>query len=358
MRMHYNGTMHVDFERGVCRKNRKRRFAAFAFALLLCLSVLGCDAEAAARADVFAMDTVMTLSAYGKQKHAAIDACKAELFRLDALFSVTNAKSDVRRVMDGAGAFIDVSSETLAILAQASALFYSTDGAFDVTVFPLMEAWGFYAKAYTVPEDAAIRSLLTRVDGGAVEITETAARILPGMGLDFGAIAKGFASQRMAELFMENGVTSGIVSLGGNVQAIGSQPDGTPWSVGIADPRQKEKLTAVLSCSDEAVVTSGGYNRFFEQDGKTYHHILDPRTGYPADAGLLSVTVVCENGMAADGLSTALFVMGLDAALSYYDEYGGFEAVFVTEDDTVVITGGLKGRIDASMAEGFDVLYR
>ena len=161
--------------------------------------------------------------------------------------------------------------------------------------------------------------------------------------MDFGGIAKGYASERVMERYRECDITSGMVSLGGNVQVLGEKPDGSAWRVGIQDPEgTRGEQVAVLEVTDCAVVTSGGYERYFEEDGNTYIHILDPVTGYPAERDLASVTVISEDGTLADALSTALYIMGFDDAVSYWRAHEGeFETVLITDQGTIFVTEGI-----------------
>ena len=164
------------------------------------------------------------------------------------------------------------------------------------------------------------------------------------MKIDLGGIAKGYTSARIRDIFKKNGIESGLVNLGGNVQALGTKTDGNNWRVAVQSPDDTEDYLGVLSIRDKAVITSGGYERYFEQDGVTYHHIIDPKTGYPAESGLSSVTIVSDDGTLADGLSTALFIMGKDKAESFWRAHSDkFEAVLVTDDGTIYVTEGLKG---------------
>ena len=162
-----------------------------------------------------------------------------------------------------------------------------------------------------------------------------------GMEIDLGSVAKGYAGQLAAQMLRNSGVESALLNLGGNVQTVGAKPDGSPWQIGIKDPKGEDAMM-VLSIADQAVVTSGGYERYFEQDGQTYWHIMDPFTGHPADSGLISVTIVGDEGVVCDGLSTALFVMGLEKAADLWAQSGDFEAVFVTASGEVYITEGLR----------------
>ena len=221
-----------------------------------------------------------------------------------------------------------------------------TDGALDITIYPVVRAWGFTANdvdyEYRVLGDDEISELLALVDYRKVEISDNSVTLGEGMMLDLGAVAKGYASDRIAGYLRQNGVTSALLNLGGNVYALGKKPNGTEWTIGVADPTNGGYLGS-MQVADMAVVTSGGYERFFTgSDGVRYHHIIDPSTGRPAESGLASVTVVGDSGARCDALSTALFVMGPDAAYDYWREHGGFEAVFLTADGELFVTAGLE----------------
>ena len=170
---------------------------------------------------------------------------------------------------------------------------------------------------------------------------KTAAFGIPGMEIDLGGIAKGYTSSRVIEIFREHGIKHGLVSLGGNVQTLGSKKGGKPWRVAIQDPESEMEYLGVLEIEDKCVITSGGYERFFEQDGVRYHHIIDPRTGYPADSGLLSATIVSEDGTLADGLSTSLFIMGKEEAEKYWRAHPGtFDYILEDKDGVLYVTEG------------------
>ena len=235
--------------------------------------------------------------------------------------------------------------------------------AFDPAVYPLMRLWGFAGKegeerTPAKPEDEEIQALLPlcrpenvvlRPENHALEVT------VPGTMLDLGGAVKGYASARLMELFREQGVSSALVNLGGNVQVLGTKPDGSLWRIGIEDP-EREGNIAALSLTDTAAVTSGGYERGFEEDGRRYHHLLDPETGYPAEGGLLSVTVLTPDGALADMLSTALFVMGRERAEAFVARRAAdwqFEAVLVTEDRELLATEGLRDRLESRESVAF-----
>lgn len=298
---------------------------------------------------VESMDTVMTLTAYGPNRETALDAAEAEINQLNSLLSVGLEDSEISRInRDGGGT---LSEPTQKMIAQALELYEQTGGAFDITVYPLMELWGFTTQNYQVPDEASLASVLATVGSDQLTYSPDDASITLGEGqsIDLGGIAKGYTSQRIMELYREAGVTSGMVSLGGNVQCLGTKPDGSPWRIGIQDPSGDDgAISAVVEVVDRAVITSGGYERFFvdEATGTTYHHILDPSTGYPAHSGLASVSIISEDGTLADGLSTSLYILGLDKASEFWREHSDrFEAVFIDDEGGIYATEGLKDTI-------------
>ena len=164
-----------------------------------------------------------------------------------------------------------------------------------------------------------------------------------GVQIDLGGIAKGYTSSRIMDIYREKGVTSGLVNLGGNAQVFGTKPDGSLWRVAVQSPDSEDEYLGVLEAKDKAIITSGGYERYFEKDGVTYHHIIDPATGYPAENGLISVTIVSTDGTLADGLSTSLFVMGKDKAVDYWKAHSDeFDMILLTDDEKLYVSEGIK----------------
>ena len=318
-----------------------KRVLILCFAIILFLSA--CAKTEEAKKTVFAMDTVMELTVYGKGAEAAVEAGEAEIFRLDDLLDRGNENSDIYKLNNGTD-IGRISRETTELVRRALEIGASTEWTFDITVAPLKEIWGFYDQNYRVPSDDEIASALMKVGGNRVNVEKNID--LGGAEIDLGGMAKGYASQRVTELFRNRGVSSALLYLGGNVQVIGTRPDGSPWRIAVQFP-DGDGYIGILSLTDAAAVTSGNYQRHFESDGVDYHHIIDPKTGYPADSGLRSVTVVCEDAALADCLSTAMFVMGLSNALDYWRENGGFEAVFITSDGEIYITSGLKDKFES-----------
>ena len=290
------------------------------------------DTDSATRT-VFAMDTVMTFTVYGENCEEAADAAVDEIERLDALLSIGSDESEVS-ILNASGT-LTVSDDTAYLITRALEIYESTGGLFDMTISPLMTLWGFPSQEYYVPTEAEIAALLPFVDSSQVTISGNTVTLGEGQQIDLGGIAKGYASSRIMEIYEEYGITSGMVSLGGNIQVLNVKPDGSNWRIGIQDPDASSGTTiAVLEVAGKAVITSGGYERYFEQDGETYIHILDPRTGYPVTSDLSSVTIVSEDGTLADGLSTALYIMGLEDAIAYWQAHSDEFDIILIEAET------------------------
>lgn len=330
-----------------------RSLVSMTAALLVLLA--GCTpAEESAERQFFAMDTVMSVKVSGPKGEEAVEAVCSEISRLDALFSRTDPDSDISRLnaAAGSGTWTTLSGETAEVLTMARAYAEETGGAFDVTIAPVMDAWGFGTaeETYRVPDGETLQTLLPLVDSQKLTMGEdgTSARLeLAGMEADLGGIAKGYAADRAVSLLEEAGITSALLNLGtSTISLVGSKADGSPWRVAVRDPADESGTLCVLELSDCALSTSGGYERYFEEDGQVYHHILDPKTGAPAQSGLSSVTVVTEQGTDADVWSTALYVMGTGEALDFWRQEGGFECILCQEDGTVLVTEGLEGKLN------------
>ena len=293
--------------------------------------------------EVFAMDTYMTVTAYGENAQAAVEASIDEIKRLDTLLSATSETGEVYTVNQNGGGVL--SDDSMYLLERAVEMNHETEGAFEVTIFPIMEAWGFINDEFAVPSAEELQEKLNLVNADGIKINEESSTVeflTEGMAIDFGGIAKGYTSSRVADIFREMGIETGLINLGGNVHVVGTKTDGTNWRVGVQSPDNSSEYIGVLAASDCAVITSGGYERYFEEDGITYHHIIDPKTGYPAENGLISVTIVSKDGTLADGLSTSLYVMGLEKAEKFWKEHWEeFDAILMTEDHVLYVTEGI-----------------
>jgi len=298
----------------------------------------------------FSMNTAMELTAYGDGAEQAVGEAYRYILKLDRLLTNKEEDSEISALNRAAGqGGVDVSPETAQVIDVALVYCGQSGGLFDITVAPLTTLWGIGPEKTSLPADADIKAARALVDYRGLQKTGENAYCLaePGMAVDLGAVAKGFASDKAAGIMRERGVKSALISLGGNIYCVGKKPDGSPWSIGLRDPDgEAGEYFAVLRVTDKAVVTSGDYERYFMLGGVRYHHIIDPRTGAPARSGLRSVTVIADSGTLADAFSTALFVMGLEDALAFQKSRGGFEAVFVTGDKRVIATEGIKDVFD------------
>ncbi len=311
-----------------------------ATALALLALALFPSALAEAPRTFFAMDTAMSVSAPTADA-ALLDACEREIYRLEALFSVTDPDSEIARLnAEGSAA---LSPDTERVLRFALETAEITGGALDVTLYPVVRAWGFTTGEYRVPADAEIAALLENVDWRQVSLSEAAAALPEGVMADLGALAKGYASDRLVEILTEGGVDSALIDLGGNIWCVGEKPDGSAWRIGIRDPLDPASVVGSLSVRGAAVITSGSYERcFVADDGAVYGHIFDPMTGRPAESGLISVTVTGASGLQCDALSTALYVMGAERAAALLPDLDGVEAVLVDSGGALWVTSGLK----------------
>lgn len=318
--------------------------------LLLCgltlLSITGCGAPKTETLDIFAMDTYMSLVAIGDGASDVLQACSNEINTLEQRLSRTIETSSVAQLNANGSAQLD--DDTAALLQAALQYSAETGGTFDVTIAPLVELWGITGDDPRVPAQSEIDALLPLVGSGHVHLEGTAAALDEGCAIDLGGIAKGYASDCAAVLFHRSALTGGCANLGGNVYVYGTNAQNKPWSVAIQDPADSEGYVCTLSLSDAFVVTSGGYQRYFTApDGTVYQHILDPKTGYPAQSDLTSVSVVTRGGFGgqgtrADAYSTALYVMGEQAAVDFWrGQDMSFDMVLVTADGRVVYTPGL-----------------
>ena len=281
----------------------------------------------------FALDTVVSVTLYQGGDEETAQEALALCRDYEAIFSPTAPNSELYQVNQGE--ITRLSGDLAAVLKEALEFAALSGGAFDPTVGALTSLWDFSAQDPSPPDRAAIQSALDHVGYDKVTLAGDGTITIsdPQLRIDLGAIAKGYIADRVRDFLLEEGVTSAIINLGGNLYCIGGRPDGSPFEIAIQTPFGSSDDTAVtLAVEDLSVVTSGVYQRYFQEDGVLYHHILDPRTGYPADTGLLSVTILAPRSVDADALSTTCFLLGLDDGLALVDSLDGVGAVFITED--------------------------
>lgn len=314
-----------------------------ALCLMLCVLLVGCNtAEPTAKRSGVFLNTVVTVTLYGTADASVLDGCFEQIRFYEKLFNRFDADSDIARLNAANGAAVTVSDDTASLLTTALRYGALSNGAFDVTVAPVMDLWPFADSSISLPTKPAIQSVLPLVDYRNLTISGNTAQLSsPQSAVDVGGIAKGYIADRLAEYLRDHGVTSALLDLGGNIYVLGDK-NGREFTVGVRDPDDAYGLSAVLSVKDCSVVTSGDYERYTEKDGVRYHHLIDPKTGYPAGTGLRSVTVVSPYSVDGDALSTACFVLGLNKGLALIESLDGIEALFIAKDGTLTASSGLS----------------
>lgn len=321
------------------KKRSKKKHIFLVAAGLIILLFSGCQGKTEeAAAQLFAMDTIMEFTVYGKNAEEIISGVKKRVHELEKSFSVTIPESDISKINTASGAAVAVSEDTMKVVKQSLELSKETEGRFDITIFPIVKAWGFTTDQYRVVKKSERERLCQLVDYRKVKCEGERIQISNGMEIDLGGIAKGYVSQVLINYIKEMGADSAILSLGGNIHTFGYKPDGNAYTIGIKDPLHTDQLLGTLNLTDRAVVTSGSYERNFTTDGKTYHHIMDQATGAPAESDLLSVTVVAEDAAKADALSTALFVMKSREAKQYAANHPEIGIVLVYANGDIYVS--------------------
>ena len=319
------------------------------------------------------LNTAVQITIYDSQDKALLDDCLALCDKYELVFSRTNEKSELYKLnhrkdtsdkdpnadgqttpypVSGTADTWHISEDIASLISQGLSITRESDGAFDIAIAPLTSLWDFTAEDPKVPDDAAIQKALPLCSSDGVTI-DGQDITLPSDDIQFdvGAIAKGYIADRMKDLLVKKGVKSAIINLGGNVLCIGSKPDGTPFKVGIQKPfADRNETEAVMDITGKSVVSSGIYERCFKQGGKLYHHILNPQTGYPYDNGLISVTIISDQSVDGDALSTTCFALGLEDGLKFAEKKG-VQAVFITEDYELHYTDGFQDEINVTDVE-------
>jgi thiamine biosynthesis lipoprotein len=321
-------------------------------ALLLVVLAVSCGTKGKKmyRETRVALYTVVTITVYADDRqtaNAAIESTFAELERLGKLLNFYSDDSEISLVNRHAGVQpARVSKDTIDVVRKALYVAKSTEGAFDPTIGPIVRLWDF--EKQVLPEEAAIKEKLPLVNYKNVVIDEGHSTVFlreRGMAIDLGGVAKGYAAERAVEVLKKNGITAGIVAVGGEVKPFGTKPDGEAWRVGIKNPdpkSEKDDVIAVVNLSGKAISTSGGYEKFFVKDGKTYHHILNPATGYPVYE-CRSVSIIADS--APDGFPTGIFVLGPQKGMEVLRRLG-LDAVIIDKDGNSLVTDGIKDNVE------------
>ncbi len=295
--------------------------------------------------ETFAMDTFITERIYGGDGERVSEITDLLIEELDLSFDRFDEGSEVYKLNNSFGEFVPLSEHTIDILTSSIEYSRMLNGRFDITIAPIMDIYIKARESGSAVDDADIEKALPLINIEALEMANGGASLaIPGMAIDLGAVAKGYLCDKIKEVYIENDLQSAIVNVGGSILAVGKNPDGENFKVGIRDPLKSDSdYIGILEISDEIISTSGGYERFFESGGEVYHHIIDPKTGYPSDSDLLSVAVIGKNGVQCDIISTYLFIMGSEEVINYIDN-NGYSVIAITLDKEVIVSEDLKER--------------
>ena len=315
-----------------------KRLTALLSASILLLS--GCSGLPRERSQTYTdtlFDTVISVQIFDSVDEDVLKGCEKLCKKYDSMFSNKIEDSEISRINSAGGNPVEVSKETIKLIKKG--IYYSemSDGVFDITIAPVSNLWDFKAETPLVPSPEAIAEAVSHVNYENIIIRDNTVKLTdPHAGIDLGAIAKGYIADRIKDYLEEEGVRHAMINLGGNVLAMGSKLDGSDYNIGIQKPFDEtgEPITSV-KISDKSVVTSGIYQRYFKADGKIYHHILDPNTGYPCENNLYSVTILTDSSLTADALSTTCFLLGYDRGMKLINQLDNVDAVFITDDNQI-----------------------
>lgn len=318
---------------------KKKIYIGLIMALSLFLS--GCASQNKSEEKVYndtLFDTVIQVKIYDNVDNRILEGCEKLCKKYDLLLSKTNKESDISKINQACGIPVTVSDETVSLIQKGMEYGDLSEGAFDITINSISSLWDFHSESGKIPSEQEINTNLPHVNYKNISITENQVTLSDEhASIDLGGIAKGYIADKLAEYLKDNGVRHAIINLGGNILTVGSKPDGSDYNIGIKDPSNPDgsPITCVKT-SDKSVVTTGIYERFFEKDGIVYHHILDPKTGYPCDNTLASVTIITDSSADADALSTTCYLLGLEKGMKLIRSMENMDAIFITKDNEII----------------------
>lgn len=316
----------------------KRRYIVLFFLIIVLCT--GCGADQPVKKTDFCMDTYISVTVYRQKDEKWIDEVFTRCHAYEDLLSKTSPDGDISRLENARFSYVPIAPETREIIEMYQSLYDASEGKLDCTIGALTGLWNFHEPLpdNPVPAAEAIQEAAASVDANALILKDdTACLASETAKLDFGAVAKGYIAGKMRDFLVKKGVESAILDFGGNIVVIGSKPDGEAFRIGIQQPFGDANEAAVsLSVSDQSVITAGVYQRYFRQDGRLYHHILDPSTGYSAQTDLYSATILCDNPAAGDAYSTICILLGKEKALDLIRRTPGLEAIFITENNEII----------------------
>lgn len=295
----------------------------------------------------FMLGTVVFVSVYDSEDKAIFEDLFDRMEQIEQTMSKTIDTSEVSRInrfseTADLSKTLEIDPDVFTVIETALAYGHKSKGRFDITLAPIVDLWAIGTEAENVPEPEAIEELLLNVGLDKIKINgENNISLAQNTKIDLGGIAKGYAADEVADMLKASGVKKAIINLGGNVKVVGEKSEGVPFKVGIQDPQDdRNNYLGIVSVSDKTIVTSGDYERFFEKDGKRYHHIFDPSTGYPYETNVASVTVISDDSIVADAMSTILYLMDVEDGLAFVETLEGVDCIYVTKDYELFISNG------------------
>lgn len=330
--------------------------------LLLGVLSIGCEKKeySSYDMDVFAMGSYIKISIYSQEKvdDKVFERMENAIRDVDHKMSINdkNVESEVDNINEKAGTeFVNVSKETFELIERGIKYSKETNENLDIAIGPVVKLWNIGFEDARLPDDLDIKNALSLVDIDKISLNKKESSIMlkqKGMMIDLGAIAKGYVGEKLKSIILDSGYKHAVLNIGGNILCIGEKVDSSPYKVGIRDGKKsKNDVIGALDVANKSVVTSGIYERNFVNNGKLYHHILDRKTGYPVENNLQSVSIISDDSTYCDALSTAIFSMGLDKGLEYVNDKSDVEAIFVTKDNKVYLTSGIKGKFKLTSEE-------
>lgn len=330
-------------------KTLKKIMLLSVLCMFLIIPQTGCGAKEPVSNEFFCLDTVCTITIYGQSQKTAdqlLEEAYETCVAYENLLSKTVEGSDIYKINNADGQPVEVSDETIEVIKKGLEFGALSDGKFDITIGAVSGLWDFSSEDPSVPDDSDIQDALKTVDYTQVKISGNKVSLKKeGAQLDLGGIAKGYIADRITEQLAEGGVDKAIINLGGNIVAMGEKEDGAAWTIGIERPySDRTEIIGAVQVEDETVTTSGVYERCFESDGKLYHHVLDPETGYPAEVRAEAVTVEGPSGMSAesDALGTVFLMLGSEGSEKILEKYPEFKIAFVDADDNITVLNGME----------------
>lgn len=313
------------------------------FFLINTLFLTSCSQKSEYTNNFFTMDTPMSITASGAYAKEAVTEAVLYINKLDGLFSKTLAQSEISMANERTGSAFSFSPTVFALIKKSVEYSNATEGAFDVTLGEITDLWNIKAKNPNIPSEEQINNALKKAGYKNIIADGNSVLFKTPCSLDMGGIVKGYAADGAKKILNDHNIKSGIINLGGNIYAKGKKADGSLWKIGIRDPRSNNEndIIGYVSLEDMAVVTSGDYQRYFEKEGVRYHHIIDPKTGYPSKSDIISSTIICSSSTMADAYSTAVFVMGKEKGIEFCKK-NNIDYVLITKDKEVLVSDNIK----------------